>query len=255
MKKTPRREIRAIRNNTQSGLLVSTLTGAARIAGRHFMTTLLLSTMLSLFAVCAFSQEQALTPAFKDGDFWQFKVTEYLATNVSSTKALDGVYELAYSQGKVKGFLLTGDQKGEVDLDPDDHTGTLLVLLGLNPKRPDLKFPLSVGQKWNYAYQFKTPGTRMVHPRNVEVSVVGIESVSTQAGTFRAFRILVETNWSSGGRGPKVDSKVNHTTTTYFYSAESKSIIKSGRKNSLKSSNETNSGIVLVKFGSENERR
>jgi len=255
MKKTPRRKIRAIRNNAQSGLLVSTLTCAARIAGRHFMTPLLLSTMFSLFAVCAFSQERALAPAFKDGDFWQFKVTEHLATNVSSTKALDGVYELVYSQGKVKGFLLAGDHKGEVDLDPDDHTGTLLVLLGLNPKRPDLRFPLSVGQKWNYAYQFKTPGTRMVHPRNVDVSVAGIESVSIQAGTFRAFRILVETNWSSGGRGPKVDSKVNRTTTTYFYSAESKSIIKSGRNNSLKTSNETKSGIELVKFGSENESR
>lgn len=214
---------------------------------RKLVPTFSLALLLS--SVCAFSQEQAPAPVFKDGDFWQFKVIEYVA-NLSSTALLNGIYELVYSQGKVIAFELTGDQKVEINLDPDDRTGTLLVLLGLNSKRPDLKFPLSVGQKWNYAYQFKATGGRVVHSRHVEVSVVGIESVITQAGTFRAFRIIVETNWWTGARGPKVETKMNHSTTTYFYSAETKSIVKSGGKNSVKSSNESKRQIELIKFGS-----
>lgn len=255
MKKTrPREKIRTLRDTIQAVLLLLRQTVDARAKRQRFMKTLVFSTVLSLLTPCAFSQDQAPAPVFKDGDFWQFKVTEDVA-NLSSTKELDGVYELVYSQGKVKAFELTGDQKIEVDLDPDDRTGTLLVLLGLNPKRPDLKFPLSVGQKWNYTYQFRPTGSRVVHPRTVEVRVVGIEPVITQAGAFRAFKILVETNWSSGGRGPKVESRVNHSTTTYFYSAESKSIVKSGGKSSVESSNESKREIELVKFGSESERR
>lgn len=68
--------------------------------------------------------------------------------DLSSTKELDEIYELVYSQGTVKAFLLTGDHRDEVILDPDDCSGALLGLLGLNPKRPYLKVPLSVGQKW-----------------------------------------------------------------------------------------------------------
>jgi len=255
MKKTmPREKVRMIRDATQTVLLLLRPTVAARAASRRVMKTLLFSTLLSLFTVCAFSQDQAPAPVFKDGDLWQFKVTEHVA-NVSSTKELDGIYELVYSQGNVKAFELTGDKKVEVYLDPGDRSGTLLVLLGLNPKRPDLKFPLSVGQKWNYTYQFRPTGSRVVHPRNVEVHVVGIEPVITQAGTFRAFKIVIETNWSSGGKGPKVDSKVNHSRTTYFYSAESKSIVKSGGKGSVTSSNESKREIELIKFGSEDGRR
>ena len=43
--------------------------------------------MLLLSSVYASSRDQAPAPAFKDGDFWQFKVTEDIA-DVTSTKEL-----------------------------------------------------------------------------------------------------------------------------------------------------------------------
>lgn len=48
------------------------------------------ATALNLFA-----QEQANKPDYKDGDFWQYKVTQK-GFRTQSTSALDGVYELTY---------------------------------------------------------------------------------------------------------------------------------------------------------------
>jgi hypothetical protein len=75
--------------------------------------------MQLLSTVCAFSQEQAPAPVFKDGDFWRFNVTEDIA-NVSSTRELDGVYELIYSQGTAKIFQSPEGQRSEVGLDQVD---------------------------------------------------------------------------------------------------------------------------------------
>lgn len=248
VKKTmPREKIRTIRDAMQTVLLLLRQTVCAGAARQCVLKTLLFSTLLSLFTPCAFGQEQAAAPAFKDGDFWHFRIIEDVA-NLSSTRELDGIYELVYTQGTVRGFQLTGDQKLEIAL--DDRSGLLLRLLGLAEKRSNLEFPLFVGKKWNYA--FRPTGGRMVASQNVEVRVVGIESVTTRAGNFRAFKIIREANWrSGGGGGPKIPSEAKSSTTILFYSPESKSIVKG----SLESSDGTSREFELIKFGSEAGRR
>jgi hypothetical protein len=139
--------------------------------------------MLLLSTVCAFSQEQAPTPAFRDRDFWHFKIKEDVA-NVSSTRELDGVYELIYANGAVKVFHLPSGQRSELALDQVDRAGVFRGLLGLNPKRPDLKFPLYIGQAWTYSFQGSPIGSRVTRTRHVEVRVIGIDQVTTQAGNF-----------------------------------------------------------------------
>lgn len=203
---------------------------------------LMFSLVLLLSSVNVFSQDQAPAPSFKEGDFWRFKVTEDVK-DLSSTKELDGIYELIHSQATVKAFELIGDKKVEVNLDPDDRSGTFLVLLGLHPKRLHLKFPLLVGQKWNYNYSFRPTGIRgFVQTRTTEVRVVGIEQITVPAGTFDTFKIITETISS---RGPFASGGSRDSTATFFYSAETKCIIKSSND-----SDTVKREIELIKFGS-----
>lgn len=54
-----------------------------------------------LASLPVFAQEQTAKPTFKEGDFWQFNVTEkdFFA---SSSEALNGTYELTYYRGKLR---------------------------------------------------------------------------------------------------------------------------------------------------------
>ena len=72
--------------------------------------------VISAFNV--FAQEQAPKPTYKDGDFWHYRVSEDI-TNRSTTAALNGTYELRYTEGKVKAFLLSGSDKEEINVGPD----------------------------------------------------------------------------------------------------------------------------------------
>jgi hypothetical protein len=74
---------------------------------------IIFSLMQVLSTVCAFGQDQAPAPVFKDGDFWQFRMaTKNIA---SSTRHLeDGIYELAYSQAQVKISVIKDGQKNQL---------------------------------------------------------------------------------------------------------------------------------------------
>jgi hypothetical protein len=96
-------------------------------------------------------QESAPAPAFKEGDSWQvnFARKDQVA---SSTDDLQGIYELTFSQGNVKIYQVDGTQKSEVAIEPDGPTQNLINWIGKSTQQQDLKFPLSVGQKWTYDY-------------------------------------------------------------------------------------------------------
>src|SRR4249920_2755069 len=117
-----------------------------------------------------FAQEQAPAPSYKEGDTWQFNISrkEQFAT---STELTEGLYELSISQGAVKIYQLEGSQKKEMTIQPDGPTQALLRLIGKSDQRPDLKFPLSVGQKWTYDYETRPAGQPREQKRSVEVNV------------------------------------------------------------------------------------
>ena len=191
-----------------------------------------------LIGVCAFvfAQDQAPAPNFSEGDFWQFKVTEKGFIGYSS-EAGDAVYELVYSQSGIKMLRLFGDQKEELDR---QASFPVLALLGLSKGQEDLRFPLSLGQKWTYEYKFTPRGARRANVVSVEISVMGSEDVTTPAGTFRALRIHKDEGWSrpGGGRTQQI--------TTYFYSPQTKSIVKS----KMESEDGARREVELIKYGS-----
>jgi len=194
--------------------------------------------LLGLFwsTVAVVAQEQASKPTFKEGDTWQFNITRKAGSSyVSSTDFNEGMYELMISYGNVKLYTLEGGKKEELVINQEGPTQALLTLIGKSDQRPNLKFPLSVGQKWAYSFRQKPAGARRDIEYSVEVKVAGIEQVTTPAGTFNAYRLVADTTWGRQG----------HSTSTYFYSPETRSMVKrSGR-------NENTGGTVeteLVKF-------
>jgi hypothetical protein len=183
-----------------------------------------------------FAQEQAPSPAFKEGDIWQFNISRQGGTQyVSSTDFNDGTYDLVFTHGNVKLYQVEGSQKTELVINQEGPTEGLLSLIGKSDQRANLKFPLSVGQKWTYSYRQRPAGARRDQEYSVEINVAGIEEVTTPAGTFKAYKIVGDTTWGRQG----------HSTSTYFYSPETKSIVKRSNKN------ENSGGTVqaeLVKF-------
>jgi len=67
------------------------------------------------------------------------------------------------------------------------------------------EFPFQVGKKWKYRYRWRK---RWLNP---EVKVVSVEKVTTPAGTFQAF---------------KVERKERNRSFIYWYSPQTKSVVK-----------------------------
>jgi hypothetical protein len=139
--------------------------------------------LLSVFAVPLFwstvvvlAQDQAPAPVFKEGDSWQFSMTQK-GQQIYTSERFTGIYELTLSQGQVKVYEVNGSQKTEVNINPEGPGGGLLAQIGKHENRPSLKFPISVGQKWSYEYQTRPAGARVSQKRSVEVNVTGIEQV------------------------------------------------------------------------------
>jgi len=192
--------------------------------------------------IVVLAQEQAPAPTFKEGDTWQFNISRKGQIG-SSTDQNEGMYELSVAQGAVKLYEINGSQKNEIPIQPDGPSQGLLRLVGKSDQRTDLKFPLSVGQKWTYQYDTRPAGLPRDQRRSVEINVAGIEQMTTTAGAFKAYKLIKSESWSTTGRGGGTGGGIN--TTTYFYSPETRSIVKSSNVN------DKNPGTVeteLIKF-------
>ena len=157
----------------------------------------------------AFSQDEATKPSYKKGETWLYSVKEGGSIG-SSSNLLNGTYEVSIVNGKMKTAAVTGSQKEDLDPRPP-------VLLGLLTFAPNLNFPLTVGKTWSREYKGTYVGSNKPIARTISYEVKGIEQVTTPAGTFRAFKL--ESDDRAGGR--------DYYTTTYWYSPETKSIVKS----------------------------
>jgi hypothetical protein len=201
---------------------------------------------LALFfciAASASGQDQAPAPVFKEGDTWQFNRTNK-GQLVSSSERISGIYELVFSQGQIKIYEVVGNQKNELDVKPGGPGEGLLAAVANSEQRPTLKFPLSVGQKWTYEYDSLGAGARpgaQAQKRSVEVIVSGMEQVTTPGGSFTAYKLVRTEQWRAGGR----NVVWNKATTTYFYSPETRSVVKSS---SLQENSGATSENELIKF-------
>ena len=192
-----------------------------------------------MHSVDALAQEQAAKPEYKEGDVWQYRVSEKGFAAYSS-EALNGNYELTFVQGKIKAFFLNGSNKEEVNLAHNEPGEDLLLLLGGTDERPDLKFPLTAGQKWTYQYETTPRASRRSQTRSGEIVVTAVEQVTTAAGSFKAFKLVKSESWSrTVKRGG-----MSGNSSTYFFSPDTKSVVKSSFINDAGGTRD----IELLKF-------
>jgi len=177
-----------------------------------------------------------LDQPFKKKGENKYEKADLLVGNISRSNPFDGMYEVFYSQGNFKTFQMTGN--GREPAGPTAR-GPLLALLGQGPVLKDLKFPFSVGQKWDYKHEFALIGAKKPLLRTAEISVTGFEQVTTPAGNFSAFR-LEKVQSSRLGEHPQVG--------TFYYSPESKSVVKSFFDAATNGAG-TKRQIELIKFG------
>src|SRR5262245_40335470 len=142
------------------------------------------------------AQEQAPAPSLKEGDTWQFNISRKGQVG-TTTDQTQGTYELSVAQGAVKIYAVNGSQKNEMPIQPSGPSQELLRLVGKSDQQPDLKFPLSVGQKWTYEYEYRPAGQVRDQRRSAEVTVAGTEQMTTPAGAFQAYKLVKSEHWST----------------------------------------------------------
>ena len=174
------------------------------------------SVMLGVFAIAivfsqtvAFSQDEATKPSYKNGETWLYTLKEGGSIG-SASRSLNGTYELSIVDGKLKVAAVNGSEKE--DLEP--RPAPLIAMLTFGP---NLDFPFTVGKQWTREYKGTYVGSNKPIARKITYEVKGIEQVTTPAGTYRAFKL--ESDDRAGQR--------DYFTTTYWYSPEARSIVKS----------------------------
>ena len=199
------------------------------------MKKVLFFAVIVMSALCArsqvFSQDEATKPSYKNGETWLYTAKEGGSIG-STSNPINGTYELSIVEGKLKITAVNGSQREELDPRPAPLAG--LLTFGSN-----LDFPLTAGKQWERYYKVPYRGSNKEISRKITYQVKGIEQVTTPAGMFKAFKL--ESDDRSGPR--------DYWVTTYWYSPETKSIVKSqfdatsgGQETGLKRD------IELIKF-------
>jgi hypothetical protein len=162
--------------------------------------------------------QQAEAPVYKGGT-WTYRSDNKLFSS-SRSNLLNGDFEITFQDGKrVISQLDTGGQK--VDVGTPGALGLMLPSKGIiEAETKYFDFPLVVGKKWTSKFYSK-PASRWLTADN---TVTGIETVTTPAGTFPAFRIE---RYSSVSVGTVYVGTFNTDSTwIYFYSPQTRSLLK-----------------------------
>ena len=199
------------------------------------LLTLVLANLIGVVDVRG--QNQTQSPSFKEGEFWLFRVTVLSKSLGTSTNLIDdGMYQVAYSQGRFSAWKLTGEQTEEL---PPSYRAPIFAWMGRKDNR-DIRFPLFIGQKWNYTYERRAVAARRSLQSIATIEVTGTEEITTAAGTFLTYKL-------------EKDDRTNAQDvwiTTNYYSATTKSIVKQLHDGRGGLSVGYQRSVELVKFGS-----
>lgn len=162
-----------------------------------------------LVAVSAPAEEQIQAPIFKEGDFWKFKVVQQAASGHPRPE-WNGIYIVRYANGRIQVRKLVDEKEM-----PPEPNG-IPALLGFRKTEQEraVEFPLYVGKQFRYSFKF----LKATDVFNIEV--MAEEQVTTEAGTFQAFKIKSTKQWAEPGGG------MITVPATYFYSPKAKPIVK-----------------------------
>jgi hypothetical protein len=176
----------------------------------------------------AWGQDQAIEPLYHQGECWTFRAVSKDFQGYISDALENGNHEICFEDGK---FFKVG--KGEKYIVKGVWVG-LLHMKGEDERQLLDRFPLFVGQKWIVDYRGVIRGTNKPVKRTAETQVVSLENVVTAHGTFRTFRIE-RSIWLGGKLAGKY---------TYFWSPQTKSVIRYNYEALLGSSATRDIGLI-----------
>jgi hypothetical protein len=161
------------------------------------MFTLLTILWVPYFALSQQADQPVAAPAYANGDQWVYRVVR--------PADKDEQIRITYRNGKFE----------------HDNQEIFDGAIWANVYRTDselkpLNFPLTPGSSWSYRYQGPGARGRQIW-RDAEVKVIGptAQPVKTAAGQFKAIEIQ---RFETMGRAQR--------TSTYFYSPDTKSVVK-----------------------------
>ena len=144
-------------------------------------------------------QDRAGAPAYFDGEYWEYNVKLVSDTRqgTSSDRLEEAIYRVEIKDGKI-------------EVDEVFSRGNASIHDPLS-KHKWFDFPLSVGKKWKYRYHRQRGRKGKARWRFPGLVVAGLETITTPAGTFSAFKITREETQGSYA---------------YWYSPATKSVVK-----------------------------
>ncbi len=166
-------------------------------------TTVTMIAVLVALSLPQFAYGQKVeAPDYKDGEWWVF---QNKSTDRPSSKI-----RVTFKGGE---FKTTGPIPLAFSNLPPVHLK--------DTKKKPFNFPLVKGKKWSYRYRWESPRSGRQYRRSVDAEVIGPASVplKTAAGEFKVIEIRRIDTTSLRRR----DAETKYT---YFYSAETKSIVK-----------------------------
>jgi hypothetical protein len=156
----------------------------------------------------------------KSGGTWRYRVLHNMFGGGYRSDMDQGEYEIQIVKGQYRRMQLLDGKKT-----PPKQKGTWLypalpTTRILESQEQHFKFPLWVGKKWN-GWQL------LVRWRDTQSTLTGIETVTTPAGTFEAYRIE-RVMVAFAGIYNYYDTEI------YYYSPETRSVIKYDYKREMK---------------------
>lgn len=191
----------------------------------------------------------AQAPMYKSGDSWIYRAVDKVYGGATTSNLLNGVFDITVQD---RGLQVLR-QNGTAWLQATNFeplTEAVPVTEIMRNEEQFFQFPLTVGKKWETKFYSKELGDWV----SAENSVAGIDTVTTRAGSFPAFRIerrishlLVDSRIS--------DHNKYYLTYVYFYSPRTRTVVKyhyqlEHQINMGDLSLERTLDIELVKFGS-----
>ncbi len=173
-------------------------------------------------------------PVYEEGDWCVFQVKEDQKRPWNA--------RVTYKDGKFESdvpFFLRGENR------PDDPRFLAFASVYLNdPQRKWLDFPLVPGKKWRFRYPIEVAiqSTGRTDFRIADAEVVGAvaQPMKTPAGSFNVIKIR---RYDWGGN-------TSHTDLTYYYSPETKSVVKlAADRTRAWGQGERHFELELIKYG------
>ena len=157
--------------------------------------------------------EQTQAPNYSESSSWKYRVVHRTYSGVWKSNLMNGEFEIVVRNGEPKVFQASSGKAVEQFPDPNPFAILLPTEAVARDQPQYFNFPLWVGKDWRGSefWDHKWRGTRSW--------VTGLETVATPAGTFRAYRIERDIRIFVGVRN-------FYRTEVYFYSPQTRSIVK-----------------------------